>query len=82
MKEQDMVILGEKEIHKLKNLSVAYNQDTFLLMINTKNAEDDNGYLLAIPADVMAEIVNGLYSSGVEYQRNFQKDVGFVREEV
>lgn len=85
MEQQKKMVIDDQmiqSIQKLKSLSVAFNEKEFLLIINRRNQEDQNGYLLSIPKELMAEIIRGLYSSGLDYQHTFQTDIGFIEEGV
>ena len=68
------------KIHRLKNMAVAFTKEEFLLIFNAPGEKGHNvngEYMISMPVEVMAQIVKGLYSSGLKYQDNFGKDIGF-----
>ena len=81
MKKLDLKENKNVIIHPLENLQVAFNEKDFLIIINSKEECPEEGYFLSIPADIMAEIVNGFHQSGLEYQKTFSMDIGFVEKE-
>ncbi len=84
MNKQETMKIHEEKIHQLKNMAVAFTEEEFLLIFNASNKEEDGvdgEYMVSIPAEVMAKIVEGLYSSGLKYQDNFGKSIGFSEKE-
>lgn len=79
---KETIAVKRKVIHNLENLRVGFNEEDFLLVFNSENEDLSDGYALAIPAEIMAEIVDGLYSSGLEYQATLGKSIGFKEKEV
>lgn len=85
MEKQKQMILDEQsveKIKKLKSLKAAFNETEFLLVINNENNEDQSEYLLTIPIEVMHQVVSGLYATGLEYQKFFNREIGFLEKEV
>lgn len=85
MEKQRQIVLDEqsvRKIQKMKSLSVAFNETEFLLVINNEKQAEQEGYLVSIPTEVMHEVVCGLFKSGLEYQKYFNKDIGFIEQEV
>lgn len=79
---KETIEIKKEEVHNLENLRVGFNEEDFLLVFNAKNDDLSDGYVLSIPAEVMAEIIDGFYSAGLEYQDNFGKFIGFKEKEV
>lgn len=79
---KETIAVKRKVIHNLENLRVGFNEEDFLLVFNAENEDLSDGYALTIPAEIMAEIVDGLYSSGLEYQAMLGKSIGFKEKEV
>lgn len=78
---RETINVSEEAIHNLESLRVAFNEKAFLLIFNAEKEDGSDGYMLSIPAERMLEIVEGFYASGVEYQKNFGKNIGFEEKE-
>lgn len=79
---KETIDVNEIAIHKLKSLRVAFNEKNFLLIFNAEKKDGSDGYMVSIPVERMYEIVEGFYASGLGYQKNFGKSIGFDEKEV
>ncbi len=69
----------EKEINicDLKAVKIGFNENDFLLMLNCMEDDCGDGYAVTIPIDAMKQITDGFIACGKEYQKEFNKDIGF-----
>lgn len=64
-----------------KQMSMGYNEDAFLFLFKYVDIEDDSNtekqFSVSIPADALQNIVRQMFMCGVEYQREYGKNIGF-----
>jgi len=75
-------IKNDNEFNPLKTINVAYNEESFLLVLNATNDDFSDGATYYLPAEVLHKIVNGLEKCGQDYQKKFNKYIGFDEKEV
>lgn len=65
------------EPHSLKSVSVGFNENEFLLVLDYSEQDAGSGYAVTMPAEAMKQIVDGFTKCGKDYQSKFNKDIGF-----
>ncbi len=80
MKEADSLILKNEPV-QVKNISIGLSEENILFVFN-KNGDDEPEYACVLQVEKLKEFVEFLYKSGVTYEQEFQKKIGFsVKDE-
>lgn len=74
--------IDNKNIKKVKRISMAFNEKEFLFIFNSTEAEIEDGEMFSIPIKDLAQITGGIIECGQEYQKEYQKDIGFGKLEI
>lgn len=75
-KHRTQTTFNEDELSPLKNITVGYSEDSFVVAINkNRNGVYESAY--SVPAKILKEIVALLFQVGVEFQEKTKLDIGF-----
>ena len=79
MKNEKPIDLKEAPI-AVKTFSVGMSEKSFLIALN---CDEDNTpeHAFTIPIDNLKDVIMVLFQSGVRYQQEFGKEIGFGMEE-
>lgn len=67
----------EMDICNLESVRIGFNESDFLLMLNRTEQDCTGGYAVTIPIESMKQITDGFIECGKEYQKTFNKNIGF-----
>lgn len=74
-------IMNPESIEKVKNIGIAYNENEFILVFNHSDNEETEGKGFIIPADSIKVIADGIIQTGIMYQKEYSKNIGFTSTE-
>lgn len=70
-----------ENVKKVNSITVGFNEKSFLIVFNgDENGENGDAY--AIPSHFMGKITQGLVECGLEYQKQYGKNIGFDKNEL
>lgn len=75
MKETDKLTL-KNEPALVKNISIGISEENILMVFN-KNGEEEPEYTCVLQAEKLKEFIAFLYQSGVAYEKEFHRSIGF-----
>lgn len=75
MKETDSLTL-KTEPALVKNISIGISEENILMVFN-RSGEEEAEYACVLQAEKLKEFIAFLYQSGVTYEQEFQRDIGF-----
>ncbi len=67
----------EMDIHNLESIKIGFSESDFLLVLNGTEQDCTGGYAVTIPIEAMRQITDGFMECGKEYQKAFNKNIGF-----
>lgn len=75
-KHGGMINIKKIDISEIKDLSLGFNEECFVMAVNKKEEDSYEGVYM-IPADKLSEIISLLFDAGVTYQEKTGIDIGF-----
>ena len=72
--------VDNEKITKVKKMSIAFNENEFLFIFNPDESGIKGGEIFSVPVHVLKEMTNGMIQCGNEYQKTYQKNIGFKEE--
>ena len=79
MKEHIKLHLEENP-SKLKNIITGFTEKDFIFAFNI-NKDNVPEYSCTIPADKLKEMIQVLFNAGIEYEKEYNRKIGFSTEE-
>ena len=76
----DLREIEANEVKRVKQMSIAFNEDEYLLIFNTKEADIKSGDIFSLPIQSLQKIIHGMIECGKAYQKEYNKSIGVDEE--
>lgn len=70
-----------ENVKKVNGITIGFNEKSFLIVFNG-DENGENGDTYAIPVNFIGRITQGFVECGLEYQKQYGKNIGFDKSQL